>query len=61
MVLPVDAVQTPATGVVNQLDGSCHVGLDRGRLVRKWGRLRRCCQGQANGKRQDQCAHFCLH
>jgi len=40
MVLPVDAVQAPATGVVNQLDGSCHVRLDRGWLVRKWGRLR---------------------
>jgi hypothetical protein len=39
VVLPVDAMQAPAAGMVNQLDGRCRAKLDRGRRGRERGRV----------------------
>jgi hypothetical protein len=60
VVLPVDAVPAPAAGMVNQFDERCRANLDRAMVRCERGRLSRYRQGQAQGKRQDYCAHFCL-
>src|SRR5215469_13769059 len=56
VILPVDAVQAPPTGMVNQFDGRFSQA-ERG--------CERSCfycrhKGQVACKRDDQCAHFCL-